>query len=312
MSSDRHFVVRHSGRLDRAVVEAMPELSRSQVRRLVEDGSVRVGAEVMTKPAPTVHEGAGLLVAEPIVPNLDWQAHDVPLDIIFEDEETLILNKPAGIIVHPRPGMNAVTLLNAVRARYPEVREIDDSGRGGIVHRLDRDTSGVIALAKSEAAQHALKQQWRDRETLKRYLAVVEGFVDPSHGVIEAPLGADPNDPRRRAVVEQGQYARSEFEVIEQFGDEAALVSVRIHTGRTHQIRVHMAAIGHPIAGDQMYGHASELIERQALHARLLGVTLPSTGEWREFEADLPADMEEIIDTLRRRRSAEPSNAAAG
>lgn len=312
MSAQRRRVVQTSARLDRAVVEVMPELSRSQVRRLIEDGSVQVGGEVMTKPAQTVHEGAEVLVAEPIVPNLDWQAHDVPLDIIFEDEETLILNKQAGIIVHPRPGMNAVTLINAVRARYPEVREIDDSGRGGIVHRLDRDTSGVIALAKSEAAQHALKQQWRDRETLKRYIAVVEGFVDPSHGLIEAQLGADPNDPRRRAVVDKGQSATSEFEVLEQFGDEAALVSVRIYTGRTHQIRVHMAAIGHPVVGDQMYGRASDLIDRQALHARLLGLTLPSSGEWREFQADLHGDMEQIIDTLRRRHRVEPSNIAAG
>ncbi len=312
MSEERRFVVQEAGRLDRAVVQAMPELSRSQVRRLVEEGSVTVAGEVSTKPAQMVQPGAELLVTEPTVPNLDWQAHDVPLDIIFEDEETLILNKPAGIIVHPRPGMNAVTLINAVRARYPEVREIDDSGRGGIVHRLDRDTSGVIALAKSEGAQHALKQQWRERETLKRYLAVVEGFVDPSHGVIEAPLGADPNDPRRRAVVDDGQYARSEFEVLEQFDDEAALVSVRIFTGRTHQIRVHLAAIGHPILGDHMYGHPSELIDRQALHARLLGLTLPSTGEWREFEAAIPPDLEALIETLRRRQRAEANHTAAG
>jgi 23S rRNA pseudouridine1911/1915/1917 synthase len=311
MSAERHFVVQHSARLDRAVVEAMPELSRSQVRRLVEDGSVRVGGEVTTKPAHTVHHGAELIVAEPTVPNLDWQSQDVPLDIIFEDEETLILNKPSGIIVHPRPSMNAVTLINAVRARYPEVREIDDSGRGGVVHRLDRDTSGVIAFAKSAAAQYALKEQWRERETLKRYLAVVRGFVDPSHGMIEAPLGPDPNDPRRRAVVEQGQSARSEFEVLEQFDDEAALVSVRIYTGRTHQIRVHMAAIGHSILGDQTYGRPSDLIERQALHARLLGLTLPSSGEWREFEAQPPADFQQLLETLRRRHSADSSAADA-
>ena len=312
MSEERRFVVEVAGRLDRAVVQAMPELSRSQVRRLVEDGSVTVGGKTSTKPAQMVQPGTELLVTEPTVPNLDWQAQDVPLDIIFEDEETLILNKPAGIIVHPRPGMNAVTLINAVRARYPEVREIDDSGRGGIVHRLDRDTSGVIALAKSEGAQHALKQQWRERETLKRYLTVVEGFVDPSHGMIDAPLGADPSDPRRRAVVDDGQSARSEFEVLEQFGDTAALVSVRIFTGRTHQIRVHMAAIGHPVLGDHMYGHPSDLIERQALHARLLGLTLPSTGEWREFEAALPPDFEELIEMLQRQHRAAPDHTAAG
>jgi len=288
----------------------MPELSRSQVRRLVEDGGVLVAGEVSTRPAQMVHAGIELLVTEPVVPNMDWQAADVPLDVIFEDEETLILNKPTGIIVHPRPGMNGVTLINAVRARYPEVREIDDSGRGGVVHRLDRDTSGVIAFAKSEAAQYALKQQWRDRETLKRYLAVVEGFVDPAHGIIDAELGPDPNDPRRRAVVERGQSARTEFEVLEQFGDEAALVSVRIFTGRTHQIRVHMAAIGHAVLGDDMYGRRSEDIGRQALHARLLGVNLPSTGEWREFEASLPSDFEQLLETLRRRHDPQASNTA--
>lgn len=311
MSDERRFVVQEVGRLDRAVVQAMPELSRSQVRRLVEEGGVTISGEVSTKPSQTVQPGAELLVIEPTVPNMDWQATDVPLDIIFEDEETLILNKPAGIIVHPRPGQNTVTLINAVRARYPEVREIDDSGRGGVVHRLDRDTSGVIAFAKSEGAQYALKQQWRDRETLKRYLAVVEGFVDPPHGVVDAPLGPDPNDPRRRAVVDDGQSARSEFEVLEQF-EHAALVSVRIFTGRTHQIRVHMAAIGHPVLADHMYGRPSDLIDRQALHARLLGLTLPSTSEWREFEAELPADFEALIEQLRQREPTNASNIAAG
>ena len=141
---------------------------------------------------------------------------------------------------------------------------------------------------------------------------LVEGFVDPSHGVIEAPLGPDPNDPRRRAVVEDGQYARSEFEVLEQFGDEAALVTVRIYTGRTHQIRIHMAAIGHPILGDHMYGRPSDLIERQALHARLLGLKLPSNGEWREFQAELPPDFAQLVEALRRRHGVDATNPAAG
>ena len=305
MTDRREFVVAEDNRLDRAVVAAMPELSRSQVRRFIEEGLVEVAGAVATRPAHSVRVGATVTVVEPVVPNLDWQAQDVPLDVIFEDEETLVLNKPAGIIVHPTPGSNDVTLINAVRARYPEVRDIDDTGRGGIVHRLDRDTTGVIALARSQAAQFALKEQWKARETLKRYIAIVEGFVDPVEGMIETQVGPDPQDPRRQAVVETGRTARSEFHVLEQFGEEAALVDVRIYTGRTHQIRVHMAAIGNPVLGDWLYGKPSDLIDRQALHARLLGFSLPSSGAWREFEAPIPPDFQTALDTLRLRHSNE-------
>ena len=305
MTDRREFVVAEDNRLDRAVVAAMPELSRSQVRRFIEEGLVEVAGAVATRPAHSVRVGATVTVVEPVVPNLDWQAQDVPLDVIFEDEETLVLNKPAGIIVHPTPGSNDVTLINAVRARYPEVRDIDDTGRGGIVHRLDRDTTGVIALARSQAAQFALKEQWKARETLKRYIAIVEGFVDPVEGMIETQVGPDPQDPRRQAVVETGRTARSEFHVLEQFGEEAALVDVRIYTGRTHQIRVHMAAIGNPVLGDWLYGKPSDLIDRQALHARRLAFSLPSSGEWREFEAPIPSDIQTALDTLRLRHPIE-------
>ena len=198
-----------------------------------------------------------------------------------------------------------------MRARYPEVREIDASNRGGIVHRLDRDTSGVIALAKSEASQFALKEQWRNRETEKYYLALVEGVVDPPEGIIEAPLGPDPEDPRRRAVVEDGQYARSQYRVLEQYGHDAALLEVQIFTGRTHQIRVHLEAIGHPILGDLMYGRPSDLIERQALHAWRLGFTLASNGARREFIAPLPDDMREAIRRLRARHHVATSEIGA-
>ena len=305
MTDRREFVVAENNRLDRAVVAAMPELSRSQVRRFIEEGLVEVAGTVATRPAHSVRVGATVTVVEPVVPNLDWQAQDVPLDVLFEDEETLVLNKPAGIIVHPTPGSNDVTLINAVRARYPEVRDIDDTGRGGIVHRLDRDTTGVIALARSQAAQFALKEQWKERETLKRYITIVVGYVDPSEGMIETQVGPDPQDPRRQAVVEQGRTARTEFHVLEQFGEEAALVDVRIYTGRTHQIRVHMAAIGNSVLGDWLYGKPSDLIDRQALHARLLGFSLPSSGAWREFEAPIPPDFQTALDTLRLRHAPE-------
>ncbi|MDA0365755.1 MAG: RluA family pseudouridine synthase [Chloroflexi bacterium] len=307
MTPTRHILAAADDRLDRAIVAAMPELSRSQVRRLIEDGEVSLDGRVVQKPAVHVSAGAQIHVEEPVTPDLDLEARDVPLAILYEDEETLVLNKQPGLVVHPRAGVHAVTLINAVRARYPEVREIDDSDRGGIVHRLDRDTSGAIALAKTEAAQFAMKEQWRMRETLKVYTALVEGFVDPPEGIIDAPLGPDPSEPSRRAVVDHGQSARTQYRVLEQYGDDYALLEVRIFTGRTHQIRVHMQAIGHPVVADYTYGRPSELIGRQALHAARLGFTLASNGAWREFQAPLPDDMRAAVDALRARYRVQPA-----
>ena len=297
----RQFDARQHDRLDRIVAAQLPELSRSQARRLIEDGQVTVNAIVATRASLTVEDGETVEVQLPVVPDLDLLASDVPLHVVFEDEETLVIDKEPGLVIHPVPGLSGVTLINAVRARYPEVREIDDGDRPGVVHRLDRDTSGVMVFAKSAVALELLKKQWRERETLKLYLALVEGRVEPPEGIIEAPLGPDPDDPRRRAVVEGGQAARSQYRVREQYEDEAALLEVQIFTGRTHQIRVHLAAIGHPVVGDRVYGATSRLIQRQALHACRLGFTLASTGEWREFEAPMPEDMRRAAQTLRAR-----------
>jgi 23S rRNA pseudouridine1911/1915/1917 synthase len=310
MSPLTEFTTTEDGRLDLAVVARMPVLSRSQVRRLIEAGKVIVDGTPALKPGGTVAAGALIAVEEPTfrgMAEMDLVAASIPLEIIYEDEQTLVLNKQPGLVVHPREGVAEPTLINAVRARYPEVADIDDSDRGGIVHRLDRDTSGVIALAKSEESQAVLKDQWRARETEKTYLAIVEGRPDPSEGIIEAPLAADPADPRRRAVVESGQSARSQYRVLEQYGDEAALAVVQIFTGRTHQIRVHMQAVGHPVLGDFLYGHTSTRIARQALHAWRLGFTLASTGEWRIFEAPVPDDIRGAVEALRAEYGVRPA-----
>ena len=298
----RRFDAARADRLDRLVAAAVPELSRSQARRLIEGGDVTVNTTVATAPGASVAEGTPIEVALPVAPDLDLLAQDVPLDVLYEDEETLVIDKAPGLVTHPAPGLAGVTLINVVRARYPEVREIDDGDRPGVVHRLDRDTSGAMVFAKSAEALAMLKDQWRERETLKVYLALVEGRVEPEEGIIEAPLGPDPTAPNRRAVVEGGKSARTQYRVLEQFGEQAALLEVRIFTGRTHQIRVHLEAIGHPVVGDTLYGRASDLIGRQALHASLLGFTLASTGEWREFEAPMPADMSRAVETLRARQ----------
>jgi 23S rRNA pseudouridine1911/1915/1917 synthase len=311
VTHERVFVVDEPDRIDRAVVRELPALSRSQVRRLIEEGHVFVDGQPVSRAGITVAPGASVRVEEPVLRNMDLVAGEVPLDILYEDEHTLVLDKRPGILVHPRQGASEVTLINAIRARYPEVREIDASDRGGVVHRLDRDTSGVIAFAKSEAAQYALKEQWRNRETSKEYLALAEGRVEPREGIIEAPLGPDPDDPRRRAVVERGQSARSQYRVLEQYGDEAALLLVRIYTGRTHQIRVHLEAIGHPILGDLAYGRASDLIARQGLHAWRLGFTLASNGAWRVFSAPVPEDLRRAISVLRARHAVKPSEVGA-
>ncbi len=311
----RRFIAPHAARLDRLVATEVPELSRAQARRLVEEGAVKVSGVVRRLPAYGASEGDPVevevpLLQDPLEREADRLAAEIPLPVLYEDEETLVIDKPAGLVVHPRDGVMGVTLVNVVRARYPEVRQIGDGNRPGVVHRLDRDTSGVMAYAKSLAAQEALKEQWKARETLKLYVAVVEGVVDPLAGIIDAAVGPDPADPSRRAVVERGSSAISEYQVRERYGHEASLLSVRIRTGRTHQIRVHLSAVGHPVLGDELYGSPSPLIGRQALHASRLGFVLPSNGEWREFEAPLPDDLRQLVDGLRHRHGV--SAGAAG
>ena len=311
MTGERRFTAAGDDRLDRMIAAALPELSRSYAQRLIEAGSVSVDGAAVTRRSTVVAAGAEVGVdLQP--PTLDgMRAEDVPLDVIYEDEHTLVINKQPGLIVHPTPGRPRVTLVDVIRTRYPEVQEIDGSDRPGVVHRLDRDTSGVMVFAKSYEATQVLKDQWRERETLKIYLALVEGDVQPAEGIIDAPLGPDAARPGRRAVVDQGQPARTQYWAREQFGEEATLLDVRIFTGRTHQIRVHLSAVGHSVVGDVMYGAAAtQVIARQALHAQRLGFTLASTGEWREFEAPAPADMLAAIETVRARHRAATEQAA--
>ena len=311
--STRHFEAAAAERLDRLVADWLPELSRSQARRLIDEGRVTVNDRPARKAGQACEPGDRVTIALPVVPNLDQLAEDVPLDVIFEDESMLLLNKQPGLLVHPVRGQSHVTLVNAIRARYPEVREIDGGNRPGVVHRLDRDTSGVLAYAKSQAAQAYLQEQWRLRETEKWYLALVEGEILPPEGRIDSELGPDPTDRRRRAVVESGDRAITEYHLLEQYGRAAALVQVRIFTGRTHQIRVHLQAIGHPVLCDPLYGTAAAdgpqppLLHRQALHAWRLGLCLASTGEWRMFEAPLHPDLRGAIAALRERHSVEPA-----
>ena len=305
------FTADREDRLDRLVEGRLTHLSRSQLRRLIAAGHAAVDGAERTLPGRRVRAGAEIAVRLPTAPDLDALAASAPLDVLYEDGELLVANKPPGLLVHPVRGRPAVTLVHVVRAHRPEVAAIAGS-RSGLVHRLDRDTSGAIAFAKTEAARDLLRAQWKERETLKVYLAVAEGAVEPPAGRIDAPLGPDPADPVRRVVAEDGDPAFSEYRVLERYGEEASLAEVRILTGRTHQIRVHLEAIGHPVIADGVYGRPSPRIARQALHALRLGLCLPSTGEWREFVAPPPGDLRAAVAALRAAHGLGGGEDAAG
>jgi 23S rRNA pseudouridine1911/1915/1917 synthase len=229
------------------------------------------------------------MVAEPIA---------IPLDIRFEDSDVIVLNKPVGLTVHPAPGERDPTLVNALLAHCPDLQTIGDAVRPGLVHRLDKDTSGVMMVAKNAPALQNLQDQIRAHTVEKRYVAVAASTPDPLEGRIEAPIGRDRSDPRRMAVVEGGKPSKTEYRVEERFVD-TCLLDCRLITGRTHQIRVHLSALGHPIIGDSIYGQPSHLIERQALHSRLLSFDHPVSGERLRIEVEPPDDIQALLRTLR-------------
>ncbi len=283
-------------RLDVFVARRMPGLTRSRVRRLIEDGLVLVGGRAYQQ-AARLERGQQVSVTVP--PPADGAAlpEAIPLDVLYEDADVLDVNKPVGMTVHPAPAHPSATLVNAVLAHSRDLSGIGGVLRPGIVHRLDRETSGIILIAKNDAAHRSISAQLKDRSVNKVYLALVEGTPKPQAGVVDAPIARDPRNRRRMAVVESGRDAATEYRVVERLRG-ASLVEARPKTGRTHQIRVHLAAIGHPLVGDRLYGHASSLIGRQALHAWRIAFTHPRTGERMEIEAPPPLDLQLAIDAL--------------
>jgi 23S rRNA pseudouridine1911/1915/1917 synthase len=207
------------------------------------------------------------------------------------------VDKPAGLTVHPAPGHPAHTLVNAILAHFPHLADIGDSLRPGVVHRLDKDTSGVMLVAKNQVAQANLSKQFKSHSVTKAYLALVKGKLEPESGIIEADIGRDPKNRKKMAVVAEGREARTEYRVIKYIGGYT-LLEIMPETGRTHQIRVHLAAIGFPVVGDKVYGVKSKYLTRQFLHACRLGFKLPSSGEYMEFESDLPPDLEQALEAI--------------
>jgi len=290
----------HGGeRLDKAIAAALPELSRTQVQRLIKGAYVTVRGAV-ARASYRLEPGDRVVVRIPPPEPSQIGPEAIPLDIIYEDADVLVINKPAGMVVHPSHGHAAGTLVNAILAHCPELEGVGGEQRPGIVHRLDKDTSGLIVVAKNDRAQRDLQRQFKARLVSKRYLALVEGRLVPSQGLIEAPIGRDPAHRQRMAVVRGGRDAITRYQVVETFADYT-LVEAEPVTGRTHQVRLHLAFLGHPVVGDRVYGRRKQRLEigRQFLHASRLTLTLPGTGERATFTAPLPPELEAVLAELR-------------
>jgi 23S rRNA pseudouridine1911/1915/1917 synthase len=300
---------RDGERLDVFLARALPQLSRAHAQRLIDEGLVRRNGRAARssdrlKPADVVE--VWLPAPRPIAP----APEPLPLAVVYEDADVIVVDKPAGLTVHPAPGHATGTLVNALLAHCTDLGGIGGDLRPGIVHRLDKDTSGLLVVAKNDLAQRALTGQIARREVLKAYLALVEGHPLPS-GVIDAPIGRHPARRRQMAVVAEGRPARTHYRVAATIGD-VALVAAVLETGRTHQVRVHFAAVRHPVVGDPVYGRRSDLVPRQFLHAWRLGFRHPRTGIWLVREAPLPSDLREALRAALVRAGVPGGDAAVG
>lgn len=291
---------RDGERLDVFLARMDETLSRSRVQRLIADGHVMVDGKT-PKASQRLSEGATVAVEMPEPEAADILPEQIPLDILYEDEDVIVVNKARGMVVHPAAGVSRGTLVNALLAHCKDLSGINGALRPGIVHRLDKDTSGVMIAAKNDAAHRSLAEQIQQKTAKRVYWAILTGNIAEEEGVIHGAIGRNPKDRQKMAVVrENGKDATTKFRVLERFG-AYILVECRLMTGRTHQIRVHMAYIGHPVVGDPKYGakKCPFSIEGQALHSKTLMFTHPRTGERMEFEAPLPKDMQMILDDLR-------------
>ena len=286
-------------RLDTFIARRCPELSRSHARRLIDEGLVSVNGR-QVKPSERVTAGLSVSVTIPPPETITLVPEAIPLTIIYQDGDIIVLDKPAGLTVHPAPGHPSGTLVNALLAACPDLRGIAGTLRPGIVHRLDKDTSGLMVVAKNDRAQRALQRQLKDRDVRKTYLALVRGVPAPREGTIAAPIGRHPKNRKKMAVVADGREATTRYRVREEIaGGQYSLLEVEPVTGRTHQIRVHLAAVGHPVVGDATYGRPSAVVGRQFLHADKLAFAMPLGGRTVEFESPLPAELREALSQLR-------------
>jgi 23S rRNA pseudouridine1911/1915/1917 synthase len=289
-----HFTIVQPGiRLDKFVSGQVPDLSRTQAQHLIEGGQVTVNGNP-EKASFKLTAGDTVLVTIPPPTPSHLTPENIPVPILYEDDDVLVVDKPAGLTVHPAPGHPGHTLVNAVLSHLATLP--DDAQRPGIVHRLDKDTSGVMVIARNPVAHENLAAQFKKHAVKKVYLALVRGQVTPEEGIIEAPIGRDTSDRKKMAISgeSRGRKALTRYKVIRFLGNYT-LLEVMPQTGRTHQIRVHLAAIGYPVVGDATYGIKSPALSRQFLHAHKLGFRLPSTDKYVEFTSPLPEDLEKAL-----------------
>lgn len=289
-------------RLDQYLSECEPELTRSYLQKLIRDGSVLLEGRP-AKAGVKLSQGMKIELTLPEAKELEILPEDLPLDILYEDRDVILVNKPKGMVVHPSAGHHTGTLVNALLFHCQgELSGINGILRPGIVHRIDRDTTGVLIACKNDRAHNALAGQLKEHTITRRYRALVCGNLKEDEGTVDAPIGRHPVERKKMAVVRSGgKQAVTRYRVLERFG-AYTYIECRLETGRTHQIRVHMASIGHPLLGDEVYGRGKNPfhLEGQTLHAMVLGFVHPSTGEYMEFEAPLPEYFEELLRRLRR------------
>ena len=282
-------------RLDQFLAKQLPEYSRSRLQQLIRSGFVRLNKQT-TRPRQIVRGGDKIHLIEPPLEKIEMRPEPIPLDVLFEDDDLIIINKPTDLTVHPGAGQREHTLVNALLSHCTNLSGIGAKERPGIVHRLDKETSGCLVVAKNDIAHRELSKQFAARTVEKIYLALVAGKLRKPTGVIEENIGRHPVQRKRMSVSsKRGRAAKTEYRVIRS-SDQASLVECRLHSGRTHQIRVHLHHLGHPVLGDKIYApRFAKNFHRQMLHAWKLGFRHPCTGEWRSFEASLPADFNEAI-----------------
>ena len=289
-------VTSNGDRLDKYLAGACPDLTRTHIQKLVQTGDVSVNGSA-ARPALRLKQGDSIEIRIPPAGPAVLLPEDIPFEVVYENNDLVVINKPAGLTVYPAPGHASHTLVNALLQRFPDLAVFGSSLRPGIVHRLDKDTSGLMVIARNEPARLALIEQFKSRSVTKGYMVLVKGKLTPGTGAIEAPIGRDPVHRKRMAVVSNGRPARTDYKVVK-YINGCSLVEVRIRTGRTHQIRVHFAAIGFPVLGDPVYGYKTDLLRRQFLHSYYLQFIPPGSDQPLTFKCDLPEDLNYVLHLL--------------